>query len=60
MVVRPRQCATASTMPKASVSMSLAQKANGHGVLGDATNPKYITGMLHVAGRVTVNEQSSS
>jgi hypothetical protein len=41
------------------VSMSLAQKANGHGVPRDATNPKYIIGTLHVASRV-VNEPSCS
>ena len=47
----------ASTWPKALVLVSLAQKANGHGVPGDVTNPKYIVGTLHVVGRV-VNEQS--
>ncbi len=59
MVVRPGQCTTASTKPKALVSVSLAQKTNGHGVPGDATNLKYIIGTVHVAG-TAINEQSCS
>ena len=40
----------AVSRPDAYVLVSLAQKANGHVMHGDAINPWYFVGKLHAAG----------
>jgi hypothetical protein len=56
VVIGPRQRMIASvslreavSRPNAYVLVSLAQKANGHVMHGDAVNPWYFVGKLHAA-----------